>query len=68
MSAMFRSGKVYLFYNGGDFSVVDSKEFERMLSQGELGECKRSFRYGSVWVDSFAKVDAQRLYSDVSTK
>lgn len=65
MPSMFRSGKRYLFWNNGEVTIIDSREFERMSQLGELGVQSGEFRYGSVYVWNFAKCDVQCLYSDV---
>lgn len=68
MPSMFRTGKRYLFWNNGDVTIVCSSEFERMSQLGELGAQSGEFRYGSVYVWSFAKCDVQCLFSDVEMK
>lgn len=68
MSIMFRTGKRYLFWNNGDVTVIDTREFERMLELEELGKQSGEFQYGSVYVWNFAKCDVQCLFSDVVVK
>jgi len=50
--------KVRLFWVQGTVTEIDAKEYQRMIELGEFGECKRSFRYGGTWIDSYEKVDA----------
>lgn len=67
MTQLYKTGKRYIFWNGGNVTTIDNKEFERMSQLGELGKQTGEFRYGSVYVWQFSKCDVQCLYSDVAT-
>lgn len=67
MLQLYKTGKRYIFWNSGNVTTIDNREFERMSQLGELGKLKSEFRYGGVHVWQFAKCDVQCLYSDVAT-
>ena len=67
MPQLYKTGKRYLFWNNGDVTTIDAREFERMAQLGELGTLKSELRYGNVYLWTFSKCDVQCIYSDVAT-
>ncbi len=66
MTAIFQTGKRYVFWNDGRVEVISVADYRRDLHDGKYGECKTAFTYGSNQVICYAKCDVQFLASEGS--